>query len=132
MRKILPIITALVLFSVIQSYGQSFSKSEWDVISKRILDQNAENKMLRSNAKSDSATIAYLLVAHYDKDSTINKLAEKNVNLLIKLSNDTKIIRKQIDNIKDCEAEVKKQKTLKWGGIGMAALLTYLMTKSWD
>lgn len=98
----------------IRSFAQSFSAKEWDVISKRILDQNAENKMLKQNATADSITMSSLRQAHINTDSVIAKLSRDNKLLLRKVAvKDRELAVKGEENA-DCEGELKKNKFLKW------------------
>lgn len=95
-------------------FAQSFSAKEWDVISKRILDMNAENKMLQQNAVADMMTISLLKSACVNKDSVISKM-DRDSKLLLKeigLKNKESEIKDKQNS--DCEADNKKQKVLKW------------------
>lgn len=97
-----------------QLFAQSFSTKEWEIISKRILDQNAENKMLKQNAVADSITMSFLRQAHVNTDSVISKISHDNKLLLRKISVKDKELVVKGKETADCEKDRRKQKILKW------------------
>lgn len=74
MQKILLGITLILCFNGIRSFGQStFTKQEWEIISRNILDEHSDNARLRAEAKADSVQIAALTLAYTFKNEALQE-----------------------------------------------------------
>jgi hypothetical protein len=107
------------------SSGQSFSASEWDIISAKILDQRSENIMLRANAGADSTTIANLYLTTSSLQKALEE-SDKSYQALMRVVGDDKaLIKIYEDEIKRLKKEIRKQKALKVLGFSLAIVATF-------
>lgn len=109
--------------------GQSFSKSEWEIISLAILDEHAEVIRLRTDAVTDSIAYQDLLTAFYFKDSSLQQ-SQKATADAQRIGNDFlalgSITEEQLAKAKK---DLRKQKALKWLGFGLAGLSVILFAR---
>ena len=126
MLKILQGITAILLLSVTPSYGQfTFTRQEWEVISRNILDEHSENARLRAEYLADSLQIAALVLAYTYKSEALND-CQKAYNESNRIGQDWH----KMYSVSEVQAGVyrkayRKQKLLKWlavAGMGLVCV----------
>src|SRR6185369_8014526 len=108
------VIAILLFCSVIRSSGQSFSTDEWNVLSLRIVNMIAENKMLIRNAKSDSASIAAMEQGRIALENEINQCKTAYSKEHELSSSQLELLQIAGQTVKELKSEIRKQKFLKW------------------